>query len=211
MPLCKLLLPSDGAYRAICRTLYTRMCSHLILVVSHCRLCNWAYIARVRLEHIRVVGRKDRSSGAYNRAESIVHLLGLGLLYSLLQHGARCSLVAFVGDGRVGMQVVVVVGGCAYNGALSSYVSVFPPRPASSRVRTTWPSFARSTEGWFGGRTSLVVPITGQDMLMGCCIVDDEKVWGKVAAREQVERGTKAVYMGLLASVRLPLHLVWPS
>jgi hypothetical protein len=58
--------------------------------------------------------------------------LSLGLLYSLLQHGTGCSLVAFVGDGRVGMQVVVVVGGRAYNGALSSYVSVVPPHPESS-------------------------------------------------------------------------------
>ena len=35
-----------------------------------------------------------------------------------------------------------------------------------SCVRTVWPSFVRSTEGWLGGRTSLVDPTTGHvDML----------------------------------------------
>lgn len=33
------------------------------------------------------------------------------------------------------------------------------------RVHTVWPSLERSTEGWFGGRTSFVVPITGHDIL----------------------------------------------
>jgi hypothetical protein len=33
------------------------------------------------------------------------------------------------------------------------------------RALTVWPSLVRSTEGWFGGRTSLVVPITGHDIL----------------------------------------------
>jgi hypothetical protein len=30
---------------------------------------------------------------------------------------------------------------------------------------TVWPSLERSMEGWFGGRTSFVVPITGHDIL----------------------------------------------
>ena len=32
----------------------------------------------------------------------------------------------------------------------------------------------------------------------------------KVVAQQEVKRGIKAVYMGLLASARLLLHLVWP-
>ncbi|KAH8635007.1 hypothetical protein IG631_10407 [Alternaria alternata] len=48
-------------------------------------------------------------------------------------------------------------------------VSLVRTQGRNFRLRTTWPSFARSIEGWFGGRTSLVVPITGQDMLINCC------------------------------------------
>jgi hypothetical protein len=118
-----------------------------------------------------VVGRKNRSSGAYNWAKSIVHLLGSGLLYRVLECGAGCSLGALGGDGRMRVEVVVVVGCRSYNRALSSYVSKFGKQERYSSVRTTWPSFARSMEGWFGGRTSLVVPITGHDMLMSCCVV----------------------------------------
>jgi hypothetical protein len=33
-------------------------------------------------------------------------------------------------------------------------------------AHTVWPSFDMSTSGWFGGSTSLVVPITGQDMMI---------------------------------------------
>lgn len=32
-------------------------------------------------------------------------------------------------------------------------------------LRTVWPSLLRSIEGWFGGRTSFVVPMTGHDIL----------------------------------------------
>jgi hypothetical protein len=113
-----LLLAGDGAYGPIRRTFYARVCSDLILVVSDCRLCDWADIARIRLEHIWVVWGKDCGRRAYDGAESIVHLLSFGLFYGLLERGARCSLVALGGDGRVRVEVVVMVRSCAYNGAL---------------------------------------------------------------------------------------------
>ena len=113
-----LLLAGNRAYSPIRRTLYTRVCSDLVLVVSDCCLCDWADVAGVRLEHVWVVGRKDCSCCAYDRAESIVHLLGLGRLYVLLERRARCSLGALGGDGRVCGEVVVVVAGCAYDWAL---------------------------------------------------------------------------------------------
>jgi hypothetical protein len=35
--------------------------------------------------------------------------------------------------------------------------------------RTVWPSLERSTEGWLGGSTSVVVPITGQAIMNVVC------------------------------------------
>jgi hypothetical protein len=61
-------------------------------------------------------------------------------------------------------EVVVVVCCCAYNRALeqSQYGCVMK---RSRGVYTVWPSLERSTSGWFGGSTSFVVPMTGQDMM----------------------------------------------
>jgi hypothetical protein len=56
-------------------------------MVSNCCLGDRAYVALTRLKHVWVVGRKNSGSGAYNRAEGIVHLLGLGLLDSVLESG----------------------------------------------------------------------------------------------------------------------------
>lgn len=122
--LCKLLLTSNRAHSTIRRALDAWVCSHLILVVSNCGLCNWAYVALVCLEHVWVVGRKNRGGGTDNWAKSVVHLLGPGLLYGILECGAGGGLVALGGDGRVRVEVVVVVGCRAYNRALALYVSM---------------------------------------------------------------------------------------
>jgi hypothetical protein len=59
---------------------------------------------------------------------------------------------------------VVVVGGRAYNRALLD-LSVGVEYTKIGPETTFWPSFVKSTSGWFGGRTSVVVPMTGQDMV----------------------------------------------
>jgi hypothetical protein len=41
----------------------------------------------------------------------------------------------------------------------------------------------KSTSGWFGGRTSVVVPMTGQDML---------KVWDDYEKLEEVSRSEES-------------------
>ena len=59
------------------------------------------------------------------------------------------------------MEVVVVVGGGADDGAgLLEGGSVEGLERRGGKC--TWPSWARSTSGWLGGRTELVDPMTGQ-------------------------------------------------
>lgn len=56
------------------------MCDDFVLVVSNCGLCYWAHIPGARLQHIGVIRRKNRCRCAYNWAQGVVHLLGLGLI-----------------------------------------------------------------------------------------------------------------------------------
>lgn len=121
----ELCLPRHGTLGPIRRTLYARMRGHLVLVVSHRRLGNRAYIALARLEHVRVVGWKHCRRGADNGAQPIIHFLGLGLVDAGLERGARGCCCVVGGDGRVRMQVVVVVCCCAYDGALMGVVSIY--------------------------------------------------------------------------------------
>jgi hypothetical protein len=90
----------------------------LVLVVSNCRLGDRADILGASLQHVGVVGRQDRGRGAYHGAEPVVELLSRGLVDSLLQSGAGGGFIRGLGDVRVLVEVVVVVGGRAYDGAL---------------------------------------------------------------------------------------------
>jgi hypothetical protein len=92
---------------------------NLVLVVTDCRLGDRTDIASSCAQHIRVIGREDGGSSADDRAERIVELLRLGLVDGSLQRRAlsRCC-GGDAGDGGVLVEVVVVVGCCAYNRAL---------------------------------------------------------------------------------------------
>jgi hypothetical protein len=65
-----------------------------------------------------MVRRQDRGRSANDGAQTIVELLGLGLVDSLLERGAGGGFIRGLGDVGVLVEVVVVVGGRAYNGAL---------------------------------------------------------------------------------------------
>jgi hypothetical protein len=65
-----------------------------------------------------MVRRQDRGRSANDGAQTIVELLGLGLVDSLLERGASGGFIGGLGDVGVLVEVVVVVGGRAYNGAL---------------------------------------------------------------------------------------------
>jgi hypothetical protein len=111
-------LSCDRAYGTVLRTLYTRMCHNLVQMVPDRRLCYRAHVARVRLEHVGVVGGEDCGSGADDRAERVVHLLSFGLLYVVLEDGALGRGGGGAGHGRVRGEVVVVVCCCSYDWAL---------------------------------------------------------------------------------------------
>lgn len=111
---------SNGAHRILRRTVNTGVRDNLVLVVANCRLGDRADVIRSSLQHVWMVWRKDRCSSANDGTKSIVELLGLRLQDSGLQRGAGGSLgVVEAGDVWMLVEVVVVVGGCAYDGALS--------------------------------------------------------------------------------------------
>jgi hypothetical protein len=89
---------------------------------------------------------------------------------------------------------VVVVGCRAYNGALlgvcqsKSYKGEQYSRLFEVGIHTFWPSFEKSTSGWFGGRTSVVVPMTGQDMMAVVVCVVEKVLWEFVSVVEPVGR-----------------------
>ena len=95
-----------------------------ILVMSHRRLRNRAYVAGAGLEHVWVVRWKNSRRGAYDGTQRIIHLLRLGLLDRVLKCGAGRRRAVARGDGRVRVEVVVVVGRCSYYRALHEEVSM---------------------------------------------------------------------------------------
>lgn len=103
---------------ALSRSLDAGVGGDLVLVVANGCLGNRANVLGASLQHIRVVRRQDCGRGANNGAESVIELLGLGLVHSLVEGGAGGSFVRGLGDIRVLVEVVVVVGGRAYNRAL---------------------------------------------------------------------------------------------
>lgn len=115
-------LASDRASRTLCGTLDAGVCGDLVLVVSNSRLSNWADIFRASLQHVGVVGRQNGGRSTNNGAESIVELLSLGLLDSFLQCGAGGGFARGLLDVGVLVEVVVVVGSRAYDGALCTSV-----------------------------------------------------------------------------------------
>ena len=171
-------LASNRADRILRSALYARVRNNLVLVMSHRRLSDRAHIALARLQHIRVVGRQHGGRGAHDGAQRVVELLGFGLLHGRLERGAGSGFGAVqAGDGRVLVQVVVVVGSGAYDRALwwGALACGSGARDGNGEIvggsRTFWPSTLRSTSGWFGGSTLLVVPITGQvAMIVWLCV-----------------------------------------
>jgi hypothetical protein len=115
---CLRRLSCDRAHGSILRTLDARVRHNLIQMVSNCRLCYWAHIARVGLQHVGVVGWEDCGSGANDGAEGVVHLLCFRLLDVVLEDGARSRRGGSAGHGRVRCEVVVVVCRRAYHGTL---------------------------------------------------------------------------------------------
>jgi hypothetical protein len=94
------------------------VCDNLVQVVSDGGFCDWADVALAGLEHVGVVGRKDSRSGANHWAQGVVHLLRVRLVDVGLEDGALGGRGGRGGHGRVRGEVVVVVGGSAYNGTL---------------------------------------------------------------------------------------------
>lgn len=119
-------LACDGAGCALSRALNTGVCSDLVLVVANGGLGDGADILRPSLQHVGVVRRQDGGSSANDRTESIVELLSLGLVDSLLEGGTGGGFVRGWRDVGVLVEVVVVVGGRAYDGALCMSVGPLP-------------------------------------------------------------------------------------
>jgi hypothetical protein len=72
-----------------------------------------------------VVGWQHRGRGTHYGAQRVVELLGFGLLHGCLECGAGGGFGAVQArDGRVLVEVVMVVGGGAYDGALRCGASV---------------------------------------------------------------------------------------
>lgn len=112
-------LAGDGAHSILCRALNAGVRNDLVLVVSNGRLGDRADILRPSLQHVGVVRREHSGCGAHDGAEGIVELLSLGLVDGGLQSGA-CGRFGRVQSRNlwVLVEVVVVVGGCAYDRAL---------------------------------------------------------------------------------------------
>lgn len=114
------MLARDWTYSLLAGRLHTGVLVHLLLVVTDRGLCDGADVALLRVRSAGVIWWQHSSSGAHHRADLVVHGLRLGLLDDVLEGGAGCR------DGRCGVwernrrvleEVVVVVGGRAYNGA----------------------------------------------------------------------------------------------
>lgn len=92
-------------------------------MMSNSGFGDWADIALACLEHIRVVRWEDSGCGSDDWAERVIHLLGFGLVDALLQRWALRCRVGCGLDRRMRAEVVVMIGGSAYNRALFSLVN----------------------------------------------------------------------------------------
>ena len=105
-----LLRSCNRADSTLFSTLNARVSDHLVLMMSYSRLGDGAYVARIRLQHIGVVGWQDGGGGANNRAERIVQLLCFGLFDGRLEHRAfGCHWRGYARDGRMLVEVMVMV------------------------------------------------------------------------------------------------------
>lgn len=112
-------LASDRAHSILRRSVDTGVRNNLVFVMSDFRFGYWADVVRPSLQHVRVIGRKHCGCRADHGAEGIVKLLCLRLLNSRFEGWTSGSLgVVESRDVRMLVEVVVVIGGRAYNGAL---------------------------------------------------------------------------------------------
>lgn len=121
VPACARLvsLSCDRAHGALLRAFNAWVRDNLVLMVTDCRLGDRAHILQPSLQDVWVVWREDGGRGAHDRAEGVVELLRLGLLDGRLKRGAGSGFgCGEAGDVGVLVEVVVVVGRCAYNRAL---------------------------------------------------------------------------------------------
>jgi len=98
-----------------------RVLMNLALMMLDLSLGNGAHITVLCASCTWVVGGEDGGDGAYDGAQGIVHGLALGLVENLLQRRTLQSIArAFgrrVGDAGMLVEVVVVVGRRAHDGA----------------------------------------------------------------------------------------------
>jgi len=145
-------LTSNRAHRILRSALNAWVRDNLVLVMSHRRLSDRAHITLARIQHIGVVRRQHRGRGAHDGAQRIVEFLSFGLLHGRLERGAGSGFGAVqAGDGRVLVQVVVVVGSGAYDRALLAvYVEV--------DLGVVWREHAvGGSDHWAGGHDCVVV------------------------------------------------------
>lgn len=90
---------------------------HLLLMMPHARLRNRTHVALLRLRRIRVIRRQNGRRGPDNGADGVVHGFALGLLKGGLQSWALGCGGGGERDRGVLVEVVVVVGGGADDGA----------------------------------------------------------------------------------------------
>jgi len=98
-----------------------RVLMNLAFMMLDFCLGDGAQVTVLRICCAWVVGREDCGDGTDDRAQGIVHGLALGLVENLLQRRTFQSIIRALGlrggDAGVLVEVVVVVGRCAYNGA----------------------------------------------------------------------------------------------
>jgi len=117
---CQSMLTGDRTDCGLILLRYARMRMDLLLVVSNRCFRHRAHIVLFGVVGARMVRRQHGCRSAYDWADLVVHGLSLGVLDSRLQRRAfRCDGRGgvFYGDGRVGVQVVVMVCGSADDGA----------------------------------------------------------------------------------------------
>jgi hypothetical protein len=163
-------LAGHRAGRSVSRARNAGVCGDLVLVVANGSLGDGADVLRASLQHVRVVGRQDRGRSADDGAETIVELLRLGLVDGLLEGRAGGGFVRGLGNVGVLVEVVVVVGGRAYNGAsLTIDVEV------NLRVIGREDAVGGTDDG-AGGHDVCCVWTVGAECDVGECVVSGEKV-----------------------------------
>ena len=103
------------------------MLHNLILMIPKFRISLRANITVITSRQARMIGRKDRGHGAYNRANSLIHSLLLRLTDNLLKSRAGLGVHLRIGGGeaRVLVEVMMVSSrGVGYGADLPVFVEV---------------------------------------------------------------------------------------